>query len=40
MTADLTKRLGYSVVPTLQYLDEIPRGPRGKFKAVVVDFKE
>lgn len=40
LTMEMIKRLGYTVKPKFVYLDEIPRGPRGKFKAVVVDFKE
>lgn len=38
LTLEMSKRLGYPVSPKFVYLDEIPRGPRGKFKAVVVDF--
>ena len=38
LTLEMTKRLGYPVTPKFVYLDEIPRGARGKFKAVIVDF--
>lgn len=38
--AQLGGRLGYAPTVDFRYLDEIPRGARGKFKAVVVDFDE
>lgn len=38
--AQLTTRLGYAPTVEFCYLDQIPRGARGKFKAVVVEFDE
>lgn len=35
--AQLTARLGYAPRVEFRYVDSIPRGPRGKFKAVVVE---
>lgn len=36
--AQLTARLGYAASVEFRYVEAIPRGPRGKFKAVVVEF--
>jgi phenylacetate-CoA ligase len=36
--SEMAKRLGYEASISFAYVDEIPRGNRGKFKTMVVDF--
>jgi phenylacetate-CoA ligase len=38
LEGELSKRLGYPAMIKFEYVDEIPRGQRGKFKAVMVEF--
>jgi phenylacetate-CoA ligase len=40
IAGDISKRLGYPALIKFEYIDEIPRGQRGKFKAVIVDFED
>jgi phenylacetate-coenzyme A ligase PaaK-like adenylate-forming protein len=37
---ELAKRIGYSISIAFQYLHDIPRGSRGKFKNVIVEMEE